>query len=116
MRVGMTAKIPGERWRYIAFEIKSDTPFTRNEFLDSMVRKAKGTAIWNNFRITVFEGRFGILKVSHRLRDDAIAVIESVDSVRGIQCSVRTLKTSGTIKTLKTKYKRYLEAPRTNRH
>jgi RNase P/RNase MRP subunit POP5 len=100
----MPRKKPGERWRYIAFSIEGGTPFTRNDFLGSLLHASKGTPLQDSFRITVFEGDFGILKVPHRLKDESMAVLTSMDSVRGAHCKVVTLKTSGTIKTLKQKY------------
>lgn len=58
----------------------------------------------DSFRITVFEGDFGILKVPHRLKEESIVVLSALSSVKGAPCKVVTLKTSGTIKTLKQKY------------
>ena len=58
------------------------------------------------FRITVFEPEVAILKVPHKLKDDAIALLACVDRVAGRPCKVETLKTSGTIKTLKDRYLR----------
>ena len=62
----------------------------------------------NSFRITVFEDGFGILKVPHILKDEAIRLLASVESVKGDKCKVITLKTSGTILTLKEKYKKQI--------
>jgi RNase P/RNase MRP subunit POP5 len=94
-----------QRWRYIAFEIDSASKLARNDFLGAVISASKGTPVSNSFRITVFEGDFGILKVPHTLKDDAIKVLSSISSVQGEMCKVRTLKTSGTIRTLKTMYK-----------
>ncbi|MBU1159104.1 MAG: Rpp14/Pop5 family protein [Candidatus Thermoplasmatota archaeon] len=100
----MPKKAPGERWRYIAFRIESVRPFARNDFLSSLLAKAKGTLIQNDFRITVFEPEVGILKVPHRFKDEAIEVLTKVDSVMNVPCKVVTLRTSGTIKNLKRQY------------
>jgi len=100
----MASKEPGERWRYIAFRIEGGIPFARNDFLGSLLSKSKGTPVRDSFRITVFEGDFGILKVSHKLKDEAIKLLASIDSVKGEPCKVVPLKTSGTIKTLKERY------------
>lgn len=59
-----------------------------------------------SFRITVYEPEVAILKVPHRLKDDAISLLRSVDRVGGRPCMVETLSTSGTIKTLKDRYLR----------
>jgi RNase P/RNase MRP subunit POP5 len=101
----MPRKAPGERWRYIAFSIESEPAFARNDFLDSLIHAAKGTSLANSFRITVFDNNFGILKVPHLLKEEAIKVLSSMGSIKGVSCSVRTLQTSGTIKTLKVKYR-----------
>jgi len=98
----------GERWRYIAFRIEGGTKVPRSDFLGAMIAASRGTSLANSFRITVFEGDFGILKVPHTLKDDAIKVLNSVDSVRGVACKVVSLKTSGTIRTLKEKYKEHI--------
>ena len=102
----MPRKAPGERWRYIAFKIETDAPFARNDFLTSLLSRSRGTPLGDSFRITVFEPEVGILKVPHILKDEAISVLSSVDSIKGSKCKVVTLKTSGTIKTLKQKYLR----------
>lgn len=95
----------GERWRYIAFAIEGDAKVLRRDFLGALMLASKDTPVANSFRITVFEGDFGILKVPHYLKDDAIKMLRSVDAVKGASCRVETLKTSGTIRTLKEKYK-----------
>ncbi|MGD9962313.1 MAG: Rpp14/Pop5 family protein [Thermoplasmata archaeon] len=102
----MPKKAPGEKWRYIAFRVSEGGPFARNDFLSSIIHRSRGTAMDGGFRITVYEPEVAILKVPHRLKDDAIALLASVDRVAGRPCKVETLKTSGTIKTLKEKYLR----------
>ncbi len=101
----MSDETLGERWRYIAFKISSGTKVARNDFLGAMIAASKSTPLANSFRITVFEGDFGILKVPHILKEDAIKVLNSIDSIKGTSCKVESLKTSGTIRTLKEKYK-----------
>ena len=100
----MPKRRPGERWRYIAFAIASGGEVARGDFLNALMTNARGTPLDGSFRITVFERNFGILKVPHTLKDEAIRVLKSVDHVKGVACSVDTLRTSGTIKTLKQKY------------
>ncbi|MGQ9587647.1 MAG: Rpp14/Pop5 family protein [Thermoplasmata archaeon] len=101
----MSPKSPGEKWRYVAFKIDSGGSFARSDFLNAMLSSSKGTALENSFRITVFEGDFGIIKVPHKLKDEALSVLASIRSIRGTECAVVPLKTSGTIKTLKEKYR-----------
>jgi len=98
-----------ERWRYIAFKVESGTKVARNDFLGAMISASKATPLANSFRITVFEGDFGILKVPHTLKDEAIKVLNSIESIKGASCKVESLKTSGTIHTLKEKYKEQVE-------
>jgi RNase P/RNase MRP subunit POP5 len=105
----MPKRNPGERWRYIAFAIGSDCDVQRGDFLNALMTAARGTALGSTFRITVFEGNFGILKVPHTLKDEAIRVLRTVDRIKGAACSVDTLLTSGTIKTLKQKYRNRLD-------
>jgi RNase P/RNase MRP subunit POP5 len=104
----MAKKTPRERWRYIAFTIEGGTPFARNDFLGSFLHAVKGSPLYDAFRITVFEGDFGIIKVRHTFKDEAIRALSALDSVKGRPCKVVTLKTSGTIKTLKEKYHEHI--------
>lgn len=104
----MPAKGREVRWRYIAFRVDGAQSFPRNDFLGALLHKSRGTALQDNFRITVYEKSFGILKVPHRFKEEAIETLSALDSVRGVPCKVTTLKTSGTIKTLKTKYKSFI--------
>ncbi len=101
----MPKRNPGERWRYIAFAIESDCVVERGDFLNALMNAARGTPLGGSFRITVFEDNFGILKVPHTLKDEAIIVLRSVNRTHEAECSVETLRTSGTIKTLKDKYR-----------
>ncbi len=101
----MPKRRPGERWRYIAFTIGSGREVERGDFLNALMISSRGTALDASFRITVFENNFGILKVPHTLKEEAIRVLRSVEHVKGTGCTVETLRTSGTIKTLKEKYR-----------
>ena len=101
----MPKRNPGERWRYIAFRIEGGSSFTRSDFLNALLQKSRLRLLDDSFRITVFEGDFGILKVPHTLKDESIDTLGSLDSIKGAPCRITTLKTSGTIKTLKAKYK-----------
>lgn len=100
----MPKKTPGVRWRYIAFRIEARERFTRNEFLGALLSVSRKGRLGDSFRITVFERDLGILKVPHTLKDDGVAALSAVESIEGVPCKVKTLKTSGTIKTLKEKY------------
>jgi RNase P/RNase MRP subunit POP5 len=101
----MPAKGRDVRWRYIAFRVDGPQTFPRNDFLGALLHKSRGTPLQDNFRITVYEGSFSILKVPHRFKDEAIELLSGLDSVRGVPCTVTPLRTSGTIKTLKERYR-----------
>lgn len=105
----MPKRNPGERWRYIAFSIEGSRSFTRGDLLNALLQKSRHSPLNDSFRITVFEGNFGILKVPHKLKDEAINALASVDSIVDMPCKVIPLKTSGTIKTLKAKYRDLIE-------
>jgi len=111
----MSPKSRSVRWRYIAFRIEGETVFPRNEFLGALLGAARKTNLQDSFRMTVFEGDFGILKVPHRFKEDAIEALSSIGDVRGVPVRVTTLKTSGTIKTLKEKYAEQIGADKGRR-
>lgn len=100
----MSPKSRTVRWRYIAFRLEGERHFQRNDFLAALLKAARNTNLQDSFRITVFEGDFGILKVPHRFKEDAIEALSSVEEVKGVPARVTTLKTSGTIKTLKERF------------
>jgi len=104
----MPPRVPGEKWRYIAFKIEGGQSFARSDFLSALLHDSRGSALGDSFRITVFEGDFGILKVPHKLKENALTVLTSMNSVKGVPCKVVTLKTSGTIRTLKEKYSEFI--------
>jgi RNase P/RNase MRP subunit POP5 len=106
----MSPKSRPVRWRYIAFRLEGERQFPRNDFLGALLKAARNTNLQDSFRITVYEGDFGILKVPHRFKDDAIEALTSVADVRGVPAKVTTLRTSGTIKTLKEKYAAFIKA------
>jgi len=101
----MPSKAIGERWRYIAFEIVGSEPVARNDFLDALLKTARTSAVGDRFRITVFEGDFGIVKVPHKLKEDMVDALRAIGEVGDSKCRVETLRTSGTIKTLKDKFR-----------
>ena len=100
----MSGKAKRGKWRYIAFRIDSGTTISRRDFVGALLSGGRGTPIEDKFKLTVFERGLGIVKVPHRLKDDAIALLASIDSVRGQRCEIKTLRTSGTIRKLKELY------------
>ncbi|MDH3365840.1 MAG: hypothetical protein OEM29_07575 [Thermoplasmata archaeon] len=100
----MTGKAARGKWRYIAFQVDCERNISRRDFVGTLLDIGRGSPVRDSFKLTVFERGLGILKVPHRLKDDAIALLGSVVSVNGVRCEVTTLKTSGTIRTLKERY------------
>lgn len=100
----MSGKAERGKWRYIAFRVDCERTLSRHDFVGALLDGGRSSPVGDRFRLTVFERGLGILKVPHRLKDDAIALLDSIDSVRGLRCEVTTLKTSGTIRKLKEKY------------
>ncbi len=100
----MTGKAARGKWRYIAFRVDCETNVTRHDMVGALLDAGRGSPARDNFRLTVFERGLGILKVPHTMKDAAIAMLTSVGSVRGVRCEITTLKTSGTIRTLKELY------------
>ncbi len=100
----MSGKVKRGKWRYVAFRVEADRQVSRRDLVGALLDKGKTTPLGDSFRLTVFERDIGILKVPHRMKDQAIEVLRSVDTVRGGGCTLTTLKTSGTIRKLKEEY------------
>lgn len=104
----MAVKANEGRWRYIAFKVEGEEPPGRGELLSALLGMSRRSRLGDDFRITVYENGLGILKVPHTLKDDAIEVLNSVSAAGGRAIRVTALRTSGTIKTLKERYRRQL--------
>ncbi len=100
----MSGKVERGKWRYVAFRVDADRQVTRRDIVGVLLEKGRTTPIGDSFRLTVFERDIGILKVPHTMKDEAVKVLGSVDTVRGGRCTLTTLKTSGTIRKLKEQY------------
>jgi len=100
----MTGKVERGKWRYIAFRVDSGRQINRRDLVGALLERGRGTPIGDSFRLTVYERGVGMLRVPHKMKDHAIDLLRSVDSVRGTECKVTTLKTSGTIRKLKEEY------------
>jgi len=100
----MSGKVERGKWRYIAFRVDAGRHVMRRDLVGALIDKGRATPLGDSFRLTVFERDIGILKVPHTMKDQAIEVLRSVDTVRGDRCTLTTLKTSGTIRKLKEEY------------
>jgi RNase P/RNase MRP subunit POP5 len=106
----MVGKVERGKWRYVAFRVESSRQVTRRDIVGALLDKGRGTPMGDSFRLTVFERGIGILKVPHTMKDHAIDLLRSVGNVRGGECTLLPLKTSGTIRKLKNEYLKGLEA------
>jgi len=104
----MAVKAAEGRWRYIAFRVEGERTPNRGEFLSALLAMSRRSRLGDDFRITVYDNGLGILKVPHTLKDDAIEVLRAVSQAGGTAVKVTTLKTSGTIRTLKERYRSQL--------
>lgn len=100
----MSGKVARGKWRYIAFSVDAERPISRRDLVGALLEAGRGSPLGDSFRLTVFERGIGILRVPHIRKDDAIALIGSVSSVRSVPCTLVSLKTSGTIRKLKDMY------------
>ena len=100
----MSGKVARGKWRYIAFSVDADSPVTRRDLVGALLEAGRRSPVGDSFRLTVFERGIGIIRVPHVRKDDAIALIQSISSVRGVPCKLTSLKTSGTIRKLKEQY------------
>ena len=84
--------VRGFRKRYISFVI--DRGLTRKEMITHLNRIGRRNGM--NLRLTVFDGKKGIVLVSHLDKERAIEALNSYTEL-----NIRTIKTSGTIKKAK---------------
>lgn len=100
----MTVRDKTGRHRYIGFTLESAFRPGREDLgraLSDAGRVAPGGPV--QFQLTVYDGRRGIVKVSHRQKEAATAILNSVKRTGrdGAPVTIRTVVTSGTICTVK---------------
>lgn len=84
--------VRGFRKRYISFEIEGE--LSRKQMIAHLNRIGKRNNI--EIRLTVFDGKKGIVLVSHLDKERTIEAMNSYPELK-----IRTIKTSGTIKKAK---------------
>jgi RNase P/RNase MRP subunit POP5 len=96
------------RKRYIAFSVESPRDISRKEFISAIRMKAPEQDKWEKMEpwLTVFENNKGILRCTHKGCEEAISLLNSIESIgrERVKIKVRTLGTSGTIKKAKSRY------------
>lgn len=100
----MTVRDKTGRHRYIGFTLESAFRPGREDLgraLSDAGRVAPGGPV--QFQLTVYDGQRGIVKVSHRQKEAATAILNSVKRTGrdGPPVTIRTVVTSGTICTVK---------------
>lgn len=99
----MTVRARTGRARYIAFIVESAAPVSRPQLLRTLQSAQRGRPSPLEVQLTIYEDNRGIVRIRHRDKEEAIALLRSLGgATEGF--SVRTLKTSGTIRTLKERY------------
>ena len=94
----MVVKDKVGRKRYIAFIVKSKKEIKIEELNRAILSAIKNKGLDIYFIkpcIVYFEDNKGILRCSHLAKEETIKVL---NSVRSLEISIQTLKTSGTIK------------------
>jgi hypothetical protein len=85
----VTVKDRVGRVRYVAFQLVEGAPLPRPALAGALPSYAK---------LTRFDGTYGIVRVGHRDRDAALAVLKGMARLGGREVRVETLTTSGTIR------------------
>lgn len=98
------------RKRYIAFSVEAPRDVSRKEFISAIRKNAPEQDKWERMEpwLTVFENNKGILRCRHTGCEEAILLLNSIESIgrERVKIKVRTLGTSGTIKKAKSRYLR----------
>ena len=105
----MTVKDRIGRRRYIAFRIETPSTrfFSRDDVINALHRRASGMKERiKTPHLTVFDAArgIGVVRVKHTDKDRAIDLLNSIKKVDGREIKMVTLRTSGTIKTLRERY------------
>ncbi len=105
----MTVKDKIGRRRYIAFRIETHSTrfFSRDDVISALHRSVSG--MQERIRtphLTIFDAArgIGVVRVKHTEKEKAIELLNSVKSIGGREIKMVTLRTSGTIKTLRERY------------
>ena len=95
------------RPRYILFSISSDETLnniSRNDMIACLRLFCKelfnGSLKEKRFFLTRFNGKHGILRCQHTEKQAAINLLQSIKSINDKAVHIKTIATSGTIKTL----------------
>ncbi len=97
----MVVKAKVGRKRYIAFEIVAGGEgLTRGKLIKVICSRADELGMRNRPDVILIEGGRGIVRTDQKSQKDAVALLNSF-SAESSDLRLRTMRTSGTIKTLK---------------
>lgn len=99
----MTVRDRVGRTRYIGFLLESTRRLGRDELTKALAEQVRREGKGLSFQLTVFDGGRGILKVSHRSKEDSLRLLTTLQAAGADRTPVRisTIVTSGTICTVK---------------
>lgn len=104
----MTVKDRIGRRRYIAFRIETTSHrfFSRDDVIRAINSRNREVRI-KAPHLTVFDAKrgMGVVRVRHRDKEASIELLNSIVAIGGRNVKVVTLRTSGTIKTLRQRYR-----------
>lgn len=84
----MTVRDKVGRTRYVAFRVEGG----------ALARPALAGALPATARLTRFDGTYGILRTTHRDRDELLRVLKEPRRIGSKEVRIETLRTSGTIR------------------
>jgi RNase P/RNase MRP subunit POP5 len=80
------------RYRYIAFRVDGPRSYRREEIVEAF--RPATPRLW----LAVFDGACGLVRTTNVEKDDAIRAIVDIDMVAGDRVHIKTVGTSGTIR------------------
>ncbi len=99
----MVVKDRRGRRRYIAFRVHSDSPVSTEGFLRALDDESRRAGA-KTPKLIEFDGKTGIVRCSNLDKEKAIGVLSRIGSIDGMNVRVETLRTSGTLLTLRERY------------
>ena len=100
-------KIKGNnRKRYISFKIVSKEDILFNELIEEIQKKIMNydkNIDFLRFKLIQFKKNCGIIRCAHTQKGHLIDILNSIDKINEKKVNVKTISTSGTIKSLNIK-------------
>lgn len=99
-----------KRHRYIGFVISSidGKPISREDLKSALPKYCKEKLKLHprevGLRLTRYNGKEGMVHCYHTYKDSVIHLLSSIEEISGIKVKIKTIGTSGTIKSLNRKF------------